>query len=86
MLVLYDTLFGGVACADCPPEVIRDAGLLRGVRRFVHEVYVKDAPYFIWDTPPAEGEYRGIWYGASSKTQPCPAHTHTETDPETESS
>lgn len=86
VLVPYDTLFGGVACADCPLEVVRDAGLLRGVRRFAHEVYVKDAPYFIWDTPPVDGEYRGIWYGASSKTQPCPAHTHTETDPETEPS
>ena len=85
VLVPYDTVFGGVACADCPTEVVRDAGLLQGKRSFAHEVYVKDAPYFVWDTPPAEGEYRGMWYATPSKTQPCPAHVHEEpeTEPET---
>ncbi len=80
VLVPYDTVFGGVACADCPLDTVRDAGLLRGTRSFPHEVFIKDAPYFMWDTPPAEGEWRGEWYATPSKTQPCPAHTHTDSD------
>ncbi len=83
-LVPYDAVFGGVANADCPLDAIRDAGLLRGARSFPHEVFIKDAPYFLWDTPPAEGEYRGEWYATPSKTVPCPAHTHTDSDPEQE--
>ena len=74
VLVPYDSVFGGVACPDCPLETIRDAGLLRGMRSFPKEVFIKDAPYFLWDAPPAEGEYRGSWYATPSKTQPCPAH------------
>ena len=82
VLVPYDTVFGGVANADCPIEVIRDAGLLQGTRSFGHEVFIKDAPYFLWDAPPAEGEYRGEWYATPAKTQPCPAHTHQEPESE----
>ncbi|MBR2446956.1 MAG: transglycosylase domain-containing protein [Clostridia bacterium] len=81
-LVCYDTLFGGVAGPDCPLEALRDAGLLRGFRSFDREVYIKDAPYFLWDAPPAEGEYRGTWYATPSKTLPCPAHTRMENDTE----
>mgnify|MGYP003300058410 CR=1 FL=1 len=82
MLVQYDTVFGGVANGDCPLETIRDAGLLHGTRSFGHRAYIKDAPYFVWDTPPAQGEYRGEWYATPSKTEPCPAHTHQETESE----
>ena len=82
VLVPYDAVFGGVAGADCPIEVIRDAGLLRGTRSFGHRVFIKDAPYFLWDAPPAEGEYRGEWYAKPSKTEPCPAHTHQEPESE----
>lgn len=82
VLVPYDTVFGGVACPDCPFEAVRDAGLLRGARSFPQEVFIKDAPYFLWDAPPAEGEYRGEWYATRDKTQPCPAHTHQESDTE----
>lgn len=82
VLVPYDTVFGGVACADCPLDTVRDAGLLRGTRSFPYEVFVKDAPYFVWDTPPAEGEYRGEWYATPSKTQPCPAHADSDSDEE----
>ncbi|MBQ5794163.1 MAG: transglycosylase domain-containing protein, partial [Clostridia bacterium] len=74
VLVPYDTVFGGVACPDCPLDAVRDAGLLRGKRSFPHAVFIKDAPYFLWDVPPAEGEYRGEWYATPSKTLPCPAH------------
>ena len=82
VLVPYDTVFGGVACPDCPLDAVRDAGLLRGKRSFPQEVYVKDAPYFLWDAPPAEGEYRGEWYATRCKTQLCPAHTHDDSESE----
>ncbi len=74
VLVPYDAVFGGVACADCPLDAVRDAGLLRGKRSFPYEVFIKDSPYFLWDTPPLEGEWRGSWYATPSKTVPCPAH------------
>ena len=76
VLTKYDTVFGGVACENCPFEVTRDAGFLRTKRSFSDEVYIKDAPYVLWDTPQADGEYRGIWYAAPVKTQLCPAHRH----------
>lgn len=79
-LVCYDAVFGGVACPSCPLEALRDAGLLRGFRSFGREVYIKDAPYFLYDAPPAQGEYRGTWYATPSKTGPCPAHTDSDLD------
>lgn len=82
VLVPYDSVFGGVASADCPFDTVRDAGFLRGTRSFAHEVFIKDAPYFVWETPPAEGEYRGEWYATPSKTQPCPAHADSDSDEE----
>ena len=74
VLVPYDCVFGGVACADCPPSAVGDAGLLRGERSFGQDVFIKDAPYFLWEAAPEEGKYRGSWYATPSKTQPCPAH------------
>ena len=74
VLVKYDKVFGGVAGKGCPQDVLHDVGLLRGARRFEREVYIKDAPYFLWEAPAAPGEYRGIWYATPSKTDLCPAH------------
>lgn len=74
-MVEYDTVFGGVACEHCPPEVRMRVGFLRGDRSFPRQVYVRDAPYFLWDEPPGEGSYRGEWYATESKTGPCRAHT-----------
>ena len=76
VLVPYDGVFGGVAGQYCPSEALRQAGLLRVRRSFEHEVFIKDSPYVLWDTPPNEGEYRGSWYATPSKTDPCQAHTH----------
>ena len=78
VLVLYDRVFGGVAGDDCPREAVRDAGLLRGARSFGKEVFIKDSPYFLWDAPPLDGEWRGSWYATPSKTTPCPAHGYEE--------
>ena len=44
-LVLYDTVNGGVASADCPPENCRYVGLLNVKRSFPYEVYIADAQY-----------------------------------------
>lgn len=75
VLADYDTVFGGVAGELCPPDVRRPVGLLRGQRDFPQQVYVRDAPYFLWDEPPVEGRFCGEWYATPSKTLPCPAHT-----------
>ncbi len=82
VLVPYDAVFGGVACPDCPLEAVRDAGLLRGTRSFPFKVFIKDAPYFLWDAPPAQGAYRGEWYATPSKTEPCPAHGDSDLEKE----
>ena len=74
VLVPYDSVFGGVAGQECPSEAVRDAGLLRVHRSFAHEVFIKDSPYVLWDTPPEEGEFRGSWYATPSKSDPCRAH------------
>lgn len=74
VLAEYDTVFGGVASENCPENVRRRVGLLRGVRDFPQEVFVRDAPYFLWDQPPGQGRFRGTWYATPSKTEPCRAH------------
>lgn len=84
VLADYDTLFGGVACEHCPPEVRRSVGLLKGKRDFPEQVYVRDAPYFLWDEPPEERRYRGEWYATPSKTLPCPAHTEEQPEQTTQ--
>ena len=84
VLVKYDKVFGGVAGKGCPQDVLHDVGLLRGARRFEREVYIKDAPYFLWDAPAAPGEYRGIWYATPSKTDLCPAHQNPQDSSEKE--
>lgn len=82
VLVPYDTVFGGVACPDCPYEAVRDAGFLRVRRSFARQIMIKDAPYVLWDAPPAQGEWRGEWYATPPKTVPCPAHTNSGSDEE----
>ncbi|MBQ7379935.1 MAG: transglycosylase domain-containing protein [Clostridia bacterium] len=82
VLVSYDTVFGGVAGQFCPSEAVRDAGVLRGTRSFGQEVFIKDSPYFLWDAPSLPGEWRGTWYATPSKTNPCPAHEHEESEAE----
>ena len=83
-LVDYDTVFGGVASELCPPDVRRAVGFLRGERDFPQQVFVRDAPYFLWDGPPGEGRFRGEWYATPSKTTPCPAHTEEQPEDSTE--
>lgn len=85
VLVSYDAVFGGVAGALCPLDTIKDAGLLRRHRSFGQEVYIRDAPYFLWETPPAEGEWRGTWFATLSKTLQCPAHVQEQEQEQEES-
>ena len=83
-LVDYDTVFGGVANELCPHEVRRAVGFLHRERDFPDQVYVRDAPYFLWDEPPLPGRFRGEWYATPSKTLPCPAHTEGESEESTQ--
>ena len=55
--VAYDTQHGGVASEDCPPENLKNIGLINVIRVFPMQVYVTDAEY-VWrdiglDTLPA---------------------------------
>ena len=81
VLVPYDRVFGKVAGEFCPSDAVSDVGLLRGDRSFTHEVFIKDAPYFLWDTPAEQGEHRGIWYATPSKAEHCEAHTAPDAEP-----
>ena len=80
--VLYDTLNGGVASADCAPENLNTVGLINVIRIFPTQVYLTAAEYTwrdIGNSVPAtstqlpfyasilgEGEYCGI---SNSKNQ-----------------
>ncbi len=80
--VMYDTVHGGVASADCLSENLKDVGLINVTRIFPTQIYVTDAEYTwrdIGNTVPStspqlpfyanllrEGEYSGI---SDSKNQ-----------------
>ena len=89
-LVIYDNVFGGVACPDCPEFDTVKVGLLCIERSFPKQIYVSDAQY-VWrdignslpTTSPTlpffagtlkQGEYAGLSYDTAQYNRYCTEH------------
>ncbi len=94
-IVSYDVENHGVACPNCPPEVLRDVGLLQVRRSFSDLIYIVDAQYVYRhlpaDVPPCTDERKaffsnllrkGEYCGSSGVLHPFNAYCHRHSCPE----
>ncbi len=74
-VVPYDVENHGVACPDCPPENVRDVGLLKIRRSFSDLVYIVDAQYITRDLPngvtPCTDTHKAFFFNALKKGEYC---------------
>ena len=89
-LVKYDTVYGGIACPDCPEFDTSNVGLLCIKRNFPKQIFISDAQYVWRDIGKAlpstsaklpffsnslpKGTYCGISYGDKQYNRYCTEH------------